>query len=246
MVSLTEYCVEYIDVEKSFRDQVVIDGISVGIRAGITTALVGESGSGKSTLLQLANGLLQPDTGRVEVFQQSIDYEDLAKLRRRMGYAVQGAGLFPHMTVFENVTIVARLAGRVKTQIEERFEHVLSLLELPREFVDRYPHSLSGGQQQRVSLCRAMMMDPPLLLLDEPFSALDPITRSLIHDEFLRLQEVEPRSVIIVTHDMREAEKLAQLLIVLKEGILVVEGSPADIESGGHGDYVDSLLLRRD
>lgn len=246
MVSLTEYCVEYVGVKKSFRDQLVIDGISVGIRAGITTALVGESGSGKSTLLQLANGLLRPDTGRVEVFQRSIDYENLPELRRKMGYAVQGAGLFPHMTVVENVTIVARLAGWGKTQIEDRFEHVLSLLELPHEFIDRYPHSLSGGQQQRVSLCRAMMMDPPLLLLDEPFSALDPITRSLIHDEFLRLQEVEPRSVIIVTHDMREAEKLAQHLIVLKEGRLVVEGSPADIESGGHGDYVDSLLLRRD
>ncbi|MBD3646580.1 MAG: ATP-binding cassette domain-containing protein, partial [Pseudomonadales bacterium] len=184
----------------------------------MTIALVGESGSGKSTLLQIINGLVVPEEGSVFLHGETLDYGDLPRIRRRMGYAVQGAGLFPHMTVEDNITLMAQLEGWPGDEIRRRYEYLLNLLELPLEFSERYPHSLSGGQQQRVSLCRAMMLNPPLMLLDEPFSALDPITRDTIHEEFIRLQSAESRSIDLVTHDMSEAVKLAQYTVILIEG----------------------------
>lgn len=159
-----------------------------------------------------------------------------------MGYAVQGAGLFPHMTVFENVTIVARLSGWSDSEIKARYQHLLALLELTYEFSTRYPHSLSGGQQQRVSLCRAMMLNPPLLLLDEPFSALDPITRTAIHEQFLHLQQVEPRSVLFVTHDMNEARHLAQHGVIMREGNVLQQGSMTAIADSPANEHVADLF----
>lgn len=163
-------------------------------------------------------------------------------LRRRMGYAVQGAGLFPHLTVFENVTLVARLENYSEEKISKRYHYLLDLLELSDELSHRYPHSLSGGQQQRVSLCRAMMLNPPLLLLDEPFSALDPITRDTIHAEFIGLQKAESRSIVMVTHDMSEALKLARYLIVLKDGSVVGEGPPEAMQANPANSYVEQLF----
>jgi osmoprotectant transport system ATP-binding protein len=172
-----------------------------------------------------------PDTGDVLLGNVPIDYSDLARLRRKMGYAVQGGGLFPHMTIFENVTLIAQLEGWDEKKIEGRFQYLFELMNLDPLFRDRYPNSLSGGQQQRASLCRAMMLNPPLMLLDEPFSALDPITRRGIHDEFRKLQQAESRTMILVTHDMAEAMKLADQLVILKE----VTQHPSD-------EYVASLL----
>lgn len=235
-------CVEFSDLHKSFGQQIIIAGISLEIPADITTAIVGESGSGKTTLLQLVNGLLRPDSGLVKIFGTPLDYGNLAAVRREMGYAVQGAGIFPHMTVFENVTIVARLSGWCASAIEERYQHLLALLELTDELSTRYPHSLSGGQQQRVSLCRAMMLNPPLLLLDEPFSALDPITRATIHEQFLHLQQVEPRSVLLVTHDMNEARKLAQHGVIMRHGNVLQQGSIAAIADKPVDEYVENLF----
>ena len=159
-----------------------------------------------------------------------------------MGYAVQGAGLFPHLTVSGNITLVARQRGWPESRIEERFLTLMNLLELPEDFRDRYPHSLSGGQQQRVSLCRAMMLDPPLMLLDEPFSALDPITRRSIHEEFLRLQALGPRTTVLVTHDLAEAEKLADWLIILRDGEIVQCGELSAVRESPADDYVRRLL----
>lgn len=241
--------IEFRKIVKTYTGKSVIQNISLAIPADITTAIVGESGSGKSTLLQLTNGLVRPDSGEVRVFGVPLDYENLTQLRRQMGYAVQGAGLFPHLSVQENITLVARLANHSETGMKQRYHYLLDLLELSDELSHRYPHSLSGGQQQRVSLCRAMMLNPPLLLLDEPFSALDPITRETIHTEFIALQKTESRSIVMVTHDMREALKLAQHLVILKDGEVVSEGSPeqlqdrfADSSANGYESYVAGLF----
>ncbi|MEX0943469.1 MAG: ATP-binding cassette domain-containing protein [Pseudomonadales bacterium] len=240
---MSRACVEFRNVYKSYTDdEPVIKGISLALPQDQTTALVGESGSGKSTLLQIINGLVLPDSGTVLVDDAALDYSDLPALRRRMGYAVQGAGLFPHMTVEENITLMARLEGWTPTAITERYEYLVALLELPLEFTDRYPHSLSGGQQQRVSLCRAMMLNPALMLLDEPFSALDPITRETIHQEFIRLQQAESRSIILVTHDMAEAVKLARYLVILKEGEVVQHGDIDGVRLAPEDDYVTQLF----
>ena len=234
--------VEFTNLEKSLGQQTIIPGIYLEIPADITTAIVGESGSGKTTLLQLVIGLLKPDSGVVKIFGTPLDYDNLAEARKGMGYAVQGAGLFPHMTVFENVTIVARLSGWSDSEIKARYQHLLALLELTYEFSTRYPHSLSGGQQQRVSLCRAMMLNPPLLLLDEPFSALDPITRTAIHEQFLHLQQVEPRSVLFVTHDMNEARHLAQHGVIMREGNVLQQGSMTAIADSPANEHVADLF----
>lgn len=239
---MSESCVEFSHVEKAYSDTTVIRDISLEIPRNVTTALVGESGSGKSTLLQIVNGLVVPDAGEVRLEGELLDYDDLPRLRRHMGYAVQGAGLFPHLTVERNVTLMATLEAWSAEAIARRYEYLFDLLELPIDFSSRYPHSLSGGQQQRVSLCRAMMLNPPLMLLDEPFSALDPITRKSIHEEFLRLRQAESRSIILVTHDMSEAVKLAQHLVILKEGAVVQQGAIDDVRSSPDDDYVARLF----
>jgi len=203
---------------------------------------VGESGSGKSTLLQIINGIVVPDQGVIRLYGNPIDYKRIAKIRRTMGYAVQGAGLFPHMDVKTNIILMAQMEKWSVQRIDERYEYLLDLLELPAELSDRYPHSLSGGQQQRVALCRAMMLNPPLMLLDEPFSALDPITRSVIHDEFIRLQDAEPRSILLVTHDMSEAMKLAQYLVILRNGEIVQRGEITEVRNNPVNDYVSRLF----
>lgn len=241
-VRLSEVCVEFSNVVKAYDDTPVINRVSLALPADVTTALVGESGSGKSTLLQIINGLVVPESGEVRLNGAPLDYRDLSRIRRTMGYAVQGAGLFPHMTVRQNVTLMARLELWQDEDIESRYQYLLDLLELPDEFSDRYSHSLSGGQQQRVSLCRAMMLNPPLMLLDEPFSALDPITRKTIHEEFIRLQRAESRSIILVTHDMAEAVKLAQHLVILKDGEVVQQGDIDEVRALPGDEYVSRLF----
>ncbi len=220
----------------------VLKDVNLEINDQQTTALVGESGSGKTTLLQIVNGLTTPTSGQVEIFNEKIDYENLPALRKKMGYAVQGAGLFPHMTVYENITVMAKLDNWSEQKIRERANFVIELVDLHEELVDRFPHNLSGGQQQRVSLCRAMMLNPPLLLLDEPFSALDPITKGYIHLEFIKLQKAESRAILLVTHDMEEAVKLAQNIVILKDGKVVQAGKTDDITAQPKNDYVMGLL----
>ncbi len=235
--------VEFASVVKSYSGQKVIRDVSLAINGMVTTAIVGESGSGKSTLLQIINGLVTPDSGSVSLFGDPLDQTNLPAIRRTMGYAVQGAGLFPHLCVEDNITIMAVRESWPAEKILQRLLYLLELLDLPLEFRSRYPHELSGGQQQRVSLCRAMMLNPPLMLLDEPFSALDPITRSSIHDEFLRMQQAESRAIVLVTHDMSEAEKLASHLVILKDGAVAQAGPIDEVRSAPASDYVSQLFL---
>lgn len=206
------------NVSHRYSDETALREVSLTFADDVTTAVVGRSGSGKSTMLQCINGLVRPTRGAVRVFDSAIDYDALPALRRKIGYAVQGTGLFPHMTVEANITLLARLERWDPDRTRARADELMGLVELPREYLGRYPSELSGGQQQRVGLCRAMMLDPPLFLLDEPFGALDPITRREIHSEFVRLQESAPRTIVLVTHDLHEAVRLARRLVIFEDG----------------------------
>ncbi|MCH8957753.1 ATP-binding cassette domain-containing protein, partial [candidate division KSB1 bacterium] len=174
------------NVSKSYHQKIALKNISLTFQPNKTTAVIGPSGSGKSTLIQLINGLLRPDHGQVSVFDKKINYDKLSELRKRMGYAVQGTGLFPHLTVKKNITLLAVLENWENDRISKRAEELVNLVNLPKDYFTKYPHELSGGEQQRVGLCRAMMLNPKIFLLDEAFGALDPITRSEIHAEFIK------------------------------------------------------------
>ncbi|MCC3861274.1 ATP-binding cassette domain-containing protein [Pseudemcibacter aquimaris] len=234
--------VSFKDISKQYGKTSVLNQINLDVENHKITALVGESGSGKTTLLQLVNGLTEPSSGHVELFGDKLNYDDISGMRKKMGYAVQGGGLFPHMSVYENIIVMAKLDGWSDADIKKRVDHVIKLVNLYEELLDRYPHKLSGGQQQRVSLCRALMLDPALLLLDEPFSALDPITKEHIHDEFLKMQQAEPRAIMLVSHDMSEAVKLADNIVIIEKGEIIQQGKTADIIQNPANDYVRNLL----
>lgn len=239
---MSDFAVSFRNIIKKYGDVTVLDNVNLNIAKDKTTAFVGESGSGKTTLLQIVNGLTEPTSGYVEIANKKIDYQNLSSLRKKMGYAVQGAGLFPHMTVFENITVMAKLDGWDDEKIKERADYVIELVDLYKDLLDRFPHKLSGGQQQRVSLCRSMMLNPPLLLLDEPFSALDPITKQHIHAEFIKLQKAEARSILLVTHDMEEAVKLADNIVIIKDGKIVQHDNTEIIRTAPANEYVEGLL----
>jgi osmoprotectant transport system ATP-binding protein len=229
-------------VSKTYGKEAALQDVTIKFADGVTTAVVGPSGSGKSTLLQLINGLVQPNAGTVHVFDKPIDYRRLPELRRQIGYAVQGTGLFPHLTAGKNITLLARLAGWSRDRCRARAVELMNLVGLPWDYAARYPFELSGGQQQRVGLCRAMMLNPPIFLLDEPFGALDPVTRQEIHQEFLRLQGSEPRTIVLVTHDLREALKLAQRLAVLDHGRIVQHGPYEEIVKAPATEFVRTFF----
>jgi osmoprotectant transport system ATP-binding protein len=225
-------------VSKFYVGQRALEDVDLAFADDVTTALVGLSGGGKSTLLQTINGLVRPTAGTVHVFGKPIDYRRLPELRLQIGYAVQGTGLFPHLTVEQNIVLLARLQGWDAARMRARAEALMKLVDLPPEYAGRYPHQLSGGQQQRVGLCRAMMLDPRVFLLDEPFGALDPVTRREIHEQFLHLQASEPRTIVLVTHDLGEAVKLAQRLVVLDHGRVAQHGPCAEVVGAPANDFV--------
>ena len=204
--------------------------------------MIGPSGCGKSTLLKLCNGLVRPDSGQVRVFGQPMDYHSLPRLRRRLGYAVQGTGLFPHLSARDNITLLATLEGWSPADIAGRLDQLLALSHLRQEQLDRYPHQLSGGQQQRVGLCRAMMLRPEVLLLDEPFAAIDPITRAEIQQQLLALHRAEPTTAVLVTHDIREALYLADHIVIMAAGRVIRNEAKAALLERGAGQEPESLL----
>ena len=206
---------------------VVLDGFSLSVEAGEVVALVGRSGAGKTTILKLVNRLLTADSGSVVVEARDTREWDPIRLRRRVGYVLQEVGLFPHMTVGANVGVVPRLEGWDEARVAVRTGELLDLVGLPpRQFLARWPDELSGGQRQRVGVARALAADPPVLLMDEPFGALDPVTRSELHQEFRRIQQRVGKTVIIVTHDMGEAFALAGRIGVLENGRLAAYDRP--------------------
>lgn len=214
-------------IHKKYGDLPALSGVSVRFPENLITAIIGPSGCGKSTLLKLFNGLIKPDSGQVKVFGQPLDYNDLPSIRRRLGYAVQGNGLFPHLSGRDNITLLARLEAWPPQQVSSRIEELLQLTQLEEVQLDQYPHQLSGGQQQRIGLCRAMMLHPEVLLLDEPFAAIDPITRTDIHQQLLKLHRAEPSTTLLVTHDIREALKLADHIVIMGAGQVLYSESKA-------------------
>jgi osmoprotectant transport system ATP-binding protein len=205
----------------------VLDHFNLTIASGETLALVGRSGAGKSTLLKLVNRLLLPDAGRVIVGGRDTGAWEPIRLRRSVGYVIQDVGLFPHMTVAENIAVVPRLDRWPNDRVAARVHELLELIGLaPSIYAERWPDELSGGQRQRVGVARALAADPPVLLMDEPFGALDPITRADLRQEFRRIQDRVRKTVIIVTHDMGEALALGDRLGVLEDGRLVVCDRP--------------------
>jgi len=205
----------------------VLDDFNLTVETGDVLALVGRCGAGKSTVLRLINRLLEPDSGAILVEGRDTREWKPIQLRRRVGYVLQDVGLFPHMTVAGNVGVVPRLEGWAADRVAPRVDELLELVGLSaRQFAARWPDELSGGQRQRVGVARALAVDPPVLLMDEPFGALDPLTRAELHREFRRIQARLRKTVIIVTHDMGEAFALADRMGVIEEGRLIVSDQP--------------------
>jgi len=232
---------EFHNVSLRRGDVVALENVSLKLRMGQTTAILGESGSGKSTLVQLIIGLLRPDSGTVKTLGADIDYDKPRPLRKRIGYAIQDVALFPHLRIRDNIVLPGRLSGWSEPDRASRLQELLDLMQLPEDVLGRYPHELSGGQQQRAGLCRAMMLHPELLLLDEPFSGLDTLTRRSIHEQFLSLQERESVSCVLVTHDPQEAINLAQDLVVMRNGRLQQHGTVEEVMNRPANNYVGRL-----
>jgi osmoprotectant transport system ATP-binding protein len=226
----SDLAVQFAGVSASRGARAVLRDVSLDIKAGETVALVGRSGSGKTTLLRLINRLIEPDAGEIFIDGKPVKTWDPIALRRGIGYVIQDAGLFPHMTVAANVGTVPRLLLWPRTKIASRVDELLTMVGLePGEFRDRWPDQLSGGQRQRVGLARALAADPSVLLMDEPFGAIDAITKSELHGEFKRLQATLHRAVVLVTHDISEAFDLADRIAVLHEGQIVICDAPSAV-----------------
>lgn len=224
-----EIAVEFRDVTYSKNHRPLVSNLNFTIYRGEALILLGRSGSGKTTTMKLVNNLFTPTQGEVWVQGQPTTHWNEIKLRRQIGYVIQETGLFPHFTIERNVGLVPTLEGWKPKQIKTRVHELLQLVSLePKQFAQRYPHELSGGQRQRVGVARALAADPPILLMDEPFGALDPITRIEIQAEFHRLQQELGKTVVFVTHDIQEAFVLASRIGLMQAGRLVVLGTPEE------------------
>ncbi len=221
--------IELRDIRKTYGDVIALDGINLVIENAKICMLLGPSGCGKSTLLRLINRLIEPDSGQILINQKANISYRAEELRRNMGYAIQGVGLFPHMTVGENISVVPKLYKWEATRIKDRIEELLELVGLPIEYALKYPHELSGGEAQRVGVARALGADPQFLLMDEPFGALDPVNRKRLQREFLDIQRRLNKTVVFVTHDINEAATMADQLVIMKEGKIVGTGTPEEI-----------------
>jgi osmoprotectant transport system ATP-binding protein len=220
----------------------VIDRLTFALEAGRTTALIGPSGCGKSTVLRLAAALLAPESGRVAIGAQELTPGNAYELRRRLGYVLQEGGLFPHMTAEQNVTLMARHLGWSATRIAARIEEMLELIHLTPGHLARHPSRLSGGERQRVSLARALMLDPALLLLDEPLGALDPIVRHELQRELGQLFRKLRKTVLFVTHDVAEAAYLADDLILMRDGRIVQRGPLRELVEAPAAEFVANFV----
>lgn len=221
-----------------------VDSVTFAVPEGSTCMLVGTSGSGKTTLLRMVNRLIEPTSGQILIDGKNVLTENPIELRRRIGYVIQQVGLFPHMTIAENVRITADIAGGwSKERLAKRVDELLELVGLPPDqYRKRFPRQLSGGQQQRVGLARALATDPAILLMDEPFGALDAITRERMQDELLRIQRDVHKTILFVSHDIEEAFKLGDRIAVLTEGKLVQLGSPVELLAQPANDFVSKLV----
>ena len=229
-------------VSKFYGDSFAVRKTSLDFEKGNTSVLIGPSGCGKTTILKMIAGLERPSEGSVQLNGETLGNGNLPDLRRKMGYVIQDGGLFPHLSAKDNVTLMAKDLKYSKPQIEDRVKELLEVTHFRSEYLDRFPSELSGGQIQRVALMRALMLDPDVLLLDEPLGALDPIVRSSLQDELKEMFEKLKKTTIFVTHDMAEAEFLGDHIVLMKQGSVMQEGSIKDIYQNPKDEYVSTFL----
>lgn len=237
--------IEFRKVSKAYKNNMVLKDISFNIEMGKFTVLIGESGCGKTTLLKMINKLIVPTKGDIFIDGKDIKEIDDIKLRRSMGYVIQQTGLFPHMTVRENITIIPRILKVDENKINKDSLEMMNMIGLDDSLLDRYPSELSGGQQQRIGIARAFITNPNIILMDEPFSALDPMSRVALQDELLKLQEKLHKTIVFVTHDMDEAIKLADKIAIFDNGELVQYDVPENILKHPANDFVKNFVGKK-
>lgn len=231
------------NVSKTYNGHQIIKQLDLKIHGGELFVMIGPSGCGKTTTMKMINRLIEPSSGTIEINGQDISKQDPVELRRGIGYVIQQIGLFPHMTIGQNVALVPKLKKMDPAAYEKKVDELLDMVGLdPKVYKNRYPAQLSGGQQQRVGVIRALAADPPIILMDEPFSALDPISREQLQDEFVRLQKAIHKTIVFVTHDMDEALKIADRICLMQGGTVVQLGEPADILHRPASDFVTDFI----
>jgi len=239
---MTQPAIELIGIEKRYGAQAALAGVSLDVPAGQFVALVGASGSGKTTLLKTINGLIVPDAGLIKVGGEDAAGVPPHLLRRRIGYVFQEVGLFPHLSIAENIVITPKLLGWERARMTARVDELLDLVALPREVATRAPSELSGGQRQRVGVARALAAEPKIMLMDEPFGALDPLTRDALGTDYRDLHDKLGLTSVMVTHDMTEAVLLADRIVVLEAGSIVADGPPGALLASTENPEVRALL----
>ena len=234
--------IEYKNIGKSYQDVWVVRDFNLSINEGDFLCIVGTSGSGKTTLLKMINGLIVPDEGDITIFGTRVIDQDIISLRRKIGYAIQGNGLFPHMTVADNIGYVPKLDGTPKETVDAIVDRMLSLVGLPLDSKEKYPKELSGGQQQRVGIARAYANSPKILLMDEPFGAVDSITRYQLQEDLKNIHKQTDCTIVFITHDMHEAFKLGTHILVMHEGKIQQYGTAEEVKNHPSNEYVKQLV----
>ncbi|MDE6450851.1 MAG: ABC transporter ATP-binding protein [Odoribacter sp.] len=235
--------IRFENVGKSYGNHPVLEHFNLTIQKGEFITIIGSSGSGKTTLLKMVNGLLTPDRGSVYINGKNISQENQNLLRRNIGYVIQGTGLFPHMTVRKNIAyVLTLLKHRNKEHIRQTVEHLIQIVGLEEEMLERYPSELSGGQRQRVGIARALAASPEILLMDEPFGAVDEITRKMLQAEITRIHQELKVTIVFITHDIREALTLGSRVIVMKDGHIEQDASPEKITASPKTEFVKQLI----
>lgn len=234
--------INLIETIKTFDSLKVIDGITCAFEKGKTSVLIGPSGCGKSTLLRLLAGLIKPNAGNIEIDGEMLTVSNLQSLRKRLGYVIQDGGLFPHLTAYNNISLMAEYIGWGSTQIAERIEVLSALTKFPSDHLSRFPAELSGGQKQRVSLMRALMLDPDLLLLDEPLGALDPLIRFELQEDLKDIFNRLSKTVVLVTHDLNEAIFFADEIFIMKDGMIIQTGKIDELMSSPSHPFITQFI----
>lgn len=238
--------IKFENISKKFKNTTVLSDVSFEIEKGKLVAIIGESGCGKTTTLKMINGLITPTSGKIYINNEDISTKNVIDLRRNMGYVIQQTGLFPHMTIRENIELIPKVQNKNPEDIKQQTYNLMDMVGLDCDkFLNRYPVELSGGQQQRVGVARAFATNPDIILMDEPFSALDPITRSSLQDELVNLQSKLKKTIIFVTHDMDEAIKISDKMCIMDKGKIIQYDTPENILKNPVNDFVSQFVGKK-
>lgn len=235
--------IKFKDVCKSYDDNPILNNFNLEVSKGEFLTIIGSSGCGKTTVLKLTNGLLEPSEGNIFIQGEDISRLDQIKLRRNIGYVIQGVGLFPHMNIEKNISYVPKLINnKNKSEIKDKVHELIKIVGMTEDMLGRYPSELSGGQRQRVGIARALAASPKILLMDEPFGAVDEITRKLLQEEILRIHKEFNMTIVFITHDIKEALKLGTRVIVMDKGEIVQSGTPKEVKENPKTEFVKELI----